>query len=1149
MRDTALAGLPMFSRGADRRSAFALHAIGNAMVNPEVQVVIGDEVKTSSLPNIRSLDFYDGEGNWVGYGAMSVLNGRPSMLADIHMATERAGMGEKIVRALVATAGQNGLYLYDLLPKSIGFWQKMGVIPDNLGGWEHENGTLFWEDYQSARAAQVDAGRLGDNPRNGEGAQQEGASEDLDVSGKTGGALESRGNYLDDLPPGGPPQDEWLSRVRDKATGFLKGSDRFGWLDKSLHTQLHKAQKNPYFGKVFTRLQHFMADASRAALRPAEFAPTILPRIDVVKSVAPALKALLHGKAASADIDAAFQAVLTGTLDNTVYASPEEANLSEAQFRIYREFRDSIDASLDELAASEAWNVVREFFPHATMKETLDNPTEAENILAGGLDGMIEDTTLQAEKAFDDALAAVPFIDNTLAPPQAIRKAIQVRGAMGKPLANGTQMAILEKAAKLYATLDKLADARGKLTALFARRDKLQREGYAPLMRFGQHYLHIYRIDPTTGEAEKDEHGDTVSEFFGLFESESERDAAEKAFREEFSDNEFVAFDKGTKSEEEWKLYKGVSPETMAIFAEGLGIGKDAVFQEWYRRATSNRSALKRLIHRKGTPGFSTDGSRVLASFLTSNGRRAARLYHVKEVLDAIQAFPRNQGIEKDEAIRLMEYTENPNEEMAAPRALLFAHFLGGTISNFLINATQPAMVTLPYLRQYVPMGEAMEALKRGYKLSGHPELMDADLKGALDQAEQEGTVGAQEIFHLWQETARPLISRLGKLGAGVTYRAHAFMSIWGMPFAMAEHMNRRSTFIATFLIAKQMGMGTPAATAMATRAVNETQFVYGRQNRPNWARGSIGSLIFTFKLFSISYVELMTRLLRGNKESRKAALYMIGLLFLAAGAQGLPGSDDLDDLIDTVCQILGYNVSSKAAKRKWLENLAGKEVAGVMLNGISSLTPLDVQARFSLGNLIPGTGIFKPSSEDHAADALEIIGPVGGLAKSYLTTVDAVSTGNWERAMTEWLPKAARDFAQGIQMLSSGEARDPRGRKISETDALDALVRIVGFSPQDIASEGRVMRDVQQRVAFAKRQESLVAEKWAQGIRDGNSLAGANARQAIAEWNAKNPETPISVKISQVQRRVAEMRATKHDRLIKSATKDMRGMVKEELE
>lgn len=944
---------------------------------------------------------------------------------------------------------------------------------------------------------------------------------------------------------------KWLNFLLRKSSDALKGSDKFGWLDKSIHTQLHKAEKNPYYGAVFKRLQLFMSDASRAALRPAEMAPTVLPRIDVVDSIAGAVKSFVYGKEAAADVDAAFQAVLRGTLDDKVFSNAQEAELTEKQFDIYREYRDSIDASLDELSASEAWQIARTVFTEnghlneeglAMKKATLDNPTEARDTIAGAIADKIDSAKLAAESLASKAKDVAPFIGEGETE-QALRE------AKASGIGNATQTAAIQKALDAYSELHAMEDVHARISAVFDRRDQLQAEGYAPLMRFGQHYLHIRRIDPMTGEQVTNEEGEPESEFFGLFESEAERDRALREFQDEYRDNPNVEFDHGTMSEEGWRRLKGVSPESIALFAEKMGIDKDEVFQQWYRHATNNRSALKRLIHRKGTPGFSTDGARVLASFLTSNGRRASMLYHTGDINEAIEDFPKQQGAEKDEAIKLAEYVQNPQEEAAGPRSLMFMHFLGGSVSNFFINATQPAMVTLPYLARTVGMRRAMSLLKEAYKLSRHPEQIPAEVKQAMEQAEQEGIVGAQEIFHLWQETARPVISKLGKFGEGVTYRANAFMQLWGMPFALAEHINRRVTFISAYNAAKESGQNQEQAYNSAINAVNETQFVYGRQNRPNAARGSIGSLVFTFKLFSISYVELLTRMLRGNPESKKAALWALGILIMAAGVQGLPGADDLDDLYDTIAQMLGYNVSAKKAKRKWLESVAGKEVAQVILYGLSSLTPLDVSSRMGLGNLIPATGLLKPSNDKKFSDLLELVGPVGGLAQAYVNTADAVSTGDWSRASTEWMPKTLKDLTRGAEMAVTGEARDGKGRKVQDVSMADAMVKMIGFNPQDIASSGRKMREVQQQIDFAKRQESLIADKWANGIVDGNPEAVRAARKSVAEWNATNPDTPIGIKLSSVQRRVKEMKATKHDRFLKSATKEMRETVAEDID
>jgi hypothetical protein len=60
-------------------------------------------------------------------------------------------------------------------------------------------------------------------------------------------------------------------------------------------------------------------------------------------------------------------------------------------------------------------------------------------------------------------------------------------------------------------------------------------------------------------------------------------------------------------------------------------------------------------------------------------------------------------------------------------------------------------------------------------------------------------------------------------------------------PFALAEQFNRRSTFIASYRIAKDQGMADPAA--FARKAVLETQFVYSKANKPKWARGASAAL------------------------------------------------------------------------------------------------------------------------------------------------------------------------------------------------------------------------------------------------------------------------------------------------------------------
>ena len=166
---------------------------------------------------------------------------------------------------------------------------------------------------------------------------------------------------------------------------------------------------------------------------------------------------------------------------------------------------------------------------------------------------------MRAETLTDAAREAAPFIGDT-------GNALDdLKRAMASGAGNMAQNTAIAAAIEAHQQAAALRDTVEKVSALFARRDQLQAEGYAPLMRFGQHYLSIYRMDPLSGDYELDENGEKVMEYFGLFESAAERDKAEQAFREQYEGDSGVEFDVGTLSEDEWKLYKGVSPESVEI--------------------------------------------------------------------------------------------------------------------------------------------------------------------------------------------------------------------------------------------------------------------------------------------------------------------------------------------------------------------------------------------------------------------------------------------------------------------------------------------------------------------------------------------------------------------------------------------------------
>jgi hypothetical protein len=317
----------------------------------------------------------------------------------------------------------------------------------------------------------------------------------------------------------------------------------------------------------------------------------------------------------------------------------------------------------------------------------------------------------------------------------------------------------------------------------------------------------------------------------------------------------------------------------------------------------------------------------------------------------------------------------------------------------------------------------------------------------------------------------------------------------------------------------------------------NGRTFVTGnsKANRPNWARGSIGATVFTFKQFSIAYIEFLKRL-----PAKERAL-ALGLLILAAGMQGMPGADDLDDLIDMLAEQMGFSLNSKQAKRDFVAKLLGKDAAGYVMYGVSHGIPLDIAGRLSVGNLIPGTGIFKKSEQDESRDMKEIAGPIGSFATEIL---HAAKSGSGFDSIKSALPKAVQDGFKGYDMLVTGEAHDKRGRRVADVTKLDAAIRFIGFNPSVLAKGGRDRSIAFQNSSLLKVMQSEIYEKWAQGIAEGDAGKTAAARQELKEWNTNNPDSPIVPKMSSIQRRVNEIKRSADDRFIRSSPKQMRAQI-----
>lgn len=755
---------------------------------------------------------------------------------------------------------------------------------------------------------------------------------------------------------------------------------------------------------------------------------------------------------------------------------------------------------------------------------------------ASGIDMKMADQLMQQVKVLESQLGRAQA-----GPMAAARARAEAMREEADMLVRST---LAPKPGKSSPRADVLRDTANRVMDKADRANDLMKRGYAPLSRFGN-----YTVDVVGKDGER--------QYFGMFESRFEAGQMARKMQANFPD---ATVQQGTVSQESYKLFQGVTPETLELFGDMLGLeaqGDDArhqAFQQYLKAAKSNRSAMKRLIERKGIAGFSEDAGRVLAGFVYSNARQTSSNLHQGNIRESAAEVSKQSGELKDAAIRLTDYVSNPQEEAGGFRGLLFAQYIGGSVASAMVNLTQPLQTTLPYLSQFGGIRSAAKHVRQGVQDALKGKTGDVGLDRALKLAEERGIVSPQEVHHLMAQARGAATLQAGdgtRLGDAKAIANNAMSRLqlgWGRLFSVAEQFNRRVTFIAAYRQARENGDANPMAAA--EKAVNETQFVANKGNRPRWARGAVGATLFTFKSYSVNYIELMARMAQSGPEGRKAAALMLGVLMLMGGAGGLPFADDLGDLIDGLMQRLGYSWSTKQKRQEFLQGLFGEAAGNFVEKGVSGISgmPLDVSGRMGMGSLIPGTGLLTKKA-DYSRDVTELFGPAGDFAKRAFQAAGQTVEGAPVKAIFTLAPKAVANVRQAVDMSATGMYRDQRGRKVIDVDGYEALVKGLGFQPASVARVQEATFEQQNRIGQVRLEQQEISDLWAAGVSERDPSKIIDAQERLRAWNRTNPSDPIRIRPQDVQRKVKTLNMSKEERIAKTAPSAVRASVREQLQ
>lgn len=369
-------------------------------------------------------------------------------------------------------------------------------------------------------------------------------------------------------------------------------------------------------------------------------------------------------------------------------------------------------------------------------------------------------------------------------------------------------------------------------------------------------------------------------------------------------------------------------------------------------------------------------------------------------------------------------------------------------------------------------------------------------------------------------------VARSGNADSAITKVAEKWMIL----FAKSEQYNRRVTALASYRLDKQRlieASGNPnhklsakerlTLHDRATDAVNYSQGNYDSFNRPSWAQGNVFKYLWMYKQFQVITVQLIRNMSHADR------IKMIGMLILLSGLKGVPFMEDAWDFIDTLMQKFGIKWAGVEAEMTILLKDSPISSALVARGGIDHYFGFTGSTRFSMGDLIPGTGLLKAGS-DLGRETESIFGPVWGAWKGGILSAATVAQYAAETiglkddvtSLSDVLKtglgfSALKNYARGVTIMMDGAVTNDRGQVVAKNAGVyDAVTQMLGFYPAAATDQYAVIRMTNDARDYAQAIKSsyVHASLKAKSSKERSAIA-----RAVREWNKDSRGGPFFIK------------------------------------
>jgi hypothetical protein len=664
---------------------------------------------------------------------------------------------------------------------------------------------------------------------------------------------------------------------------------------------------------------------------------------------------------------------------------------------------------------------------------------------------------------------------------------------------------------------------------------------YAPLKRFGKHVVmgisDAYRTARDAGNVEEMRKLESDPRHYYVAFAETKAEARKHSSDISSEYAEAGAFEKLDQADA-WmggrdvmgafsRLRTLVRDQADANVGERTSKAMEDILRQMYLRMLSENSVRKSEFNRRTIAGadkdmmrsFATQG-RATAHFiagLKSNGKVSDALNRMKNEARSARLGSRD----KPQAL----YNEIMRRhamslEYEAP-GLVDKTMAGTSIwmlltnpSYFLVNATQPWMMSQPMMAAKHGYGKASSALFTAYKditpLVKDLKIEDADyaklpndVRAAVEELVNRGVIDISLESHLgsFRSTKDSVAGNAMEKATTAMRNAAQFV----------EAANRLSTAVAAYRLEIAGGASSSAAIDYAAKVIYETHGDYSGFNAPRLMRKGFGRLATQFRKFQLIQMSMFARFLNQSFKgataeeravARWALTYNLTHLFAMGGLMGLPGFTAISWIVGAAMGALGDD-EPKDPEATLRRIIGDKDLADLLLKGMPKLGGVDVSGRIGAGSMLSILPFADPSlsREGYADAALGMAGPFfGGIAPRAADGMNLISTGKYWEGMEKFMPSGLANLLTATRYSMDGVTRRNGDVVMSadELSFLDWAAKSVGL-PTNTLTDRQFLSNAQFKAdEFYRSRTTALKSKYTKAVKDGDE---ATRREVIRDW------------------------------------------------